>query len=82
MAELIKSVVTGPPAIVSKEDIQMRLITRFVNEAAFALQDGVIRAPADGDIGAVYGIGYAAGFVVEAVDDGYRAGKYEGSKDG
>jgi enoyl-CoA hydratase/long-chain 3-hydroxyacyl-CoA dehydrogenase len=58
MAELIKSVVTGPPAIVSKEDIQTRLITRFVNEAAFALQDGVIRAPADGDIGAVYGIGF------------------------
>ena len=32
----------------SMEDIQFRIISRFVNEAAFCLQDSIIRAPADG----------------------------------
>ena len=32
----------------SVEDIQFRIISRFINEAAFCLQDAIIRAPADG----------------------------------
>jgi enoyl-CoA hydratase / long-chain 3-hydroxyacyl-CoA dehydrogenase len=56
--ELIKSFNPGPPATISKEDIQMRSIYRFINEVAYCLQDGIIRAPADGDIGAVFGIGF------------------------
>lgn len=55
---LIKQETGGITSDIEVEDIQMRLISRFVNEAAFALQDEIIRAPADGDIGAVFGIGF------------------------
>ena len=34
------------------------MIGRFVNEAVFCLQDGVIDSPIAGDIGAVFGIGF------------------------
>ncbi len=30
----------------------------MLNEAARAVEEGVVRSPRDGDIGAVYGIGY------------------------
>jgi 3-hydroxyacyl-CoA dehydrogenase/enoyl-CoA hydratase/3-hydroxybutyryl-CoA epimerase len=35
-----------------------RLTLAMLNEAARALEDGVVRSPRDGDIGAIYGIGY------------------------
>ena len=42
----------------SVDDIQWRMIGRFINEASFCLQDEIIRGPVDGDIGAVFGIGF------------------------
>merc|ERR1712159_882936 len=42
----------------SLDEIQQRMVTRFVNEAAFCLQDGVIENPVDGDIGMVFGVGF------------------------
>jgi enoyl-CoA hydratase / long-chain 3-hydroxyacyl-CoA dehydrogenase len=42
----------------NETEIQERISCRFVNEAALCLQDGVISSPTDGDIGAVFGIGF------------------------
>jgi len=51
---------TTAAADVASKDIEDRMVYAMLNEAARALDERVVRSARDGDIGAVFGIGYPA----------------------
>jgi enoyl-CoA hydratase/long-chain 3-hydroxyacyl-CoA dehydrogenase len=56
--DMLKSYASEPKVPLTDENVKMRLLGRFVNEAVLILQEGILANPAEGDIGAVFGLGF------------------------
>ncbi|CAG0895777.1 unnamed protein product [Darwinula stevensoni] len=56
--DLLKKYSISPKGSLDDSDVQLRIVTRFINEAVLCLQEGILNGPLEGDVGAVFGLGF------------------------
>ena len=51
-------ITVDPKAGGTDEELALRLVLQMVNEAAYCLEEGILHSARDGDVGAIFGLGF------------------------